>query len=495
MKTLFTLLLTCMISLNLMGQNDVQKLRKERYEKKHPSSTTALVKKKSRNPEYASRHLSRRASDFRRTALKAVKATDQKMDSTHWELYDAQQANWELSDRQLYTYDGLGNMTVYVWFAYDSVEMKILPYDKETVKHNERGQPTEIIWLIWDKSNNQWVNWGKYELEYDAEGNLLQETVSDWDFDAGQWLEGAKYEMSYDGNGELVEEIWSFWDEDSAKLVLNYKAEYVYVDGKLTTWNQYLMEGGKWVELFQTTYTYDPQGNLTFELTLYYDPVEDMWMDDSQIIYTYNEANQLTMEEAWEFNEIYSTLIQSWQSEYTWDSDGNLIEQVDRSWSLGARKGANEWLDAFKSEWTFNKEFTLFDLYVPYWFLQEAEDVNFVHMPVSELGYVYVDGAWVMDYRQTAYYSAFDSSTGTDDIQENKVSIYPIPASEMITFSWEDPYMHLSLELYDLTGKRVISRSIDKQETIDVNHLSGGIYLYKLMYNNDLIHSGKISVE
>ena len=116
-------------------------------------------------------------------------------------------------------------------------------------------------------------------------------------------------------------------------------------------------------------------------------------------------------------------------------------------------------------------------------------------MPVSELGYIFLDDAWVMDYRQTAYYSDFGSSTGIEDRQETLVSVFPVPASETITFNWEDTYTHLSLELYDLAGKRVISRSIDKNEAIGIEQLSGGIYLYKLINNSTLIHSGKISVK
>ena len=71
MKTLFTLLLTCMISLSLMGQQDIIELKKQRYVKKHHNSFSALEKKMSRSPEYASRHLSRQFRAIQSTHLKA----------------------------------------------------------------------------------------------------------------------------------------------------------------------------------------------------------------------------------------------------------------------------------------------------------------------------------------------------------------------------------------------------------------------------------------
>ncbi|MEN8228159.1 MAG: T9SS type A sorting domain-containing protein [Bacteroidota bacterium] len=495
MKPIFTFLLTCMISLSLMGQQDIKEFKKQRYTKKHQHSITALEKKKSRNPEYASRHLSRQASSFRSAALKSGVATNQKMDSLLWELYDATNSEWMLSDRELFAYDGNGNMINYVWFAFDSVDMEILPYDKETVKYNAQGKPTEIIWLIWDKASGQWLNWGKYELSYDGDENLIQEAVSDWAPDGSQWLIGAQFDMTYDGAGNIISELWSFWEEDSAKLVLTYKDEYLYEDGKLSTWNEYAWEEGDWVLIFGTTYTYSHEGNLTEELTQAWESTGEQWLDFSKNLYSYNEANQLIMEEAWEFDWAQFIMAKSWQYDYVWDTDGNMIEQVDKSWDGGASKGTNAWQNTFKSEWVFNKDYTIFDLYVPYWFLQNVENLTFMHMPVSELAYFYMDGAWVFDFRQTVYYSEFGGSTGTGDRREPVVSIFPVPAYETITFTWDDQYARFNLELYDMTGKRVISRSIYNYETIRVDQLSGGIYFYKLTDNNQLIHSGKICVE
>jgi hypothetical protein len=495
MKLFFTLLFASLISLSLMGQQDIRELKKERYLKREHQTLTALEKKKSKNPEYASRNLSRQASTLRSSELKALRATDQKMDSLHWELYDVANSVWVLSDRELFVYDENGNMTSYVWFAYDSVAMEILPYDKEIVTYNAQGQPTEIIWQIWDYDLNQWVNWGRYVLSYDDKGKLIQETISDWDPNGSQWWVGAQFDMTYDESGKQLTEVWSFWDEDAGDLVLTYRDEYLYDDGNLTTWNEYVYEEGAWVLLFRTTYSYDTNGNLIYELTEVSDPESGMWFDYSSSSYTYNDKNQLISEEVWEFDWTYFTLIQTWLYDYVWDADGNLIEQVDKSWEQAVSKSTNAWENAFKSEWAFNKDYTILDLSVPYWFLQNMDDINFVNMPLSELGYVYVDGDWAFDYRQTAYWSEFGGPSGLADRQESVVNIFPVPASETLTFSWENSFARLNLEVYDLTGKRVISRSVDNQEVLGVNQLSGGIYLYKLSHNNELIYSGKLSIE
>ncbi len=100
MKPLFTLLITCMISLSLMGQHDIKELKELKelkghsFVKKHHSGFSALEKKMSSNPEYASRHLSRQFKAIQRPPLKAGQATDQKMDSILWELYDTNNSQW-----------------------------------------------------------------------------------------------------------------------------------------------------------------------------------------------------------------------------------------------------------------------------------------------------------------------------------------------------------------------------------------------------------------
>ncbi len=124
----------------------------------------------------------------------------------------------------------------------------------------------------------------------------------------------------------------------------------------------------------------------------------------------------------------------------------------------------------------------------------DIDELTFVHMPVSETGYFNNNGTWDLNYRQTAYYSDFGSSTSIEDVPETPVSVFPNPASETVTFSWGEKYIRLNLELYDLTGKQVISRSIDNNETIGVDQLSRGIYLYKLTDNNDIIDTGKITL-
>jgi len=489
---------------DLKDLKDFKDLKEERYTKKHRLGHTALESKRPGNSENPSRHNPRQFQHKRGSSLKAVTASTQKMDSLLWELYDAGNSSWVLSDRELFTYDSEGNMTTYVWFAYDSVEMKILPFDKETVTYDDAGNLTEIIWQIWDIESSQWVNWGKYILSYDGEGNLIQETISDWDPDGNQWLEGARFDLTYDDSGNILLGIWSFWDEDELKIVQAYKEEYLYEDGNLTTLNEYGWEEGDWLPYFRTLYEYYTSGNLKFAIsddklkekkTQFWNSDGQAWIDYAMRIYFLNESGLLIIEEIWEYDWLHFVMTKARQYGFDYDAFGNMMRKIVEYWVVASTKGTNSWQNGLKSEWSYNKDFNIADLYVPYWFFMDDSDINFVHMPVLESGYVYVDGDWVFDFRQSAHYSDFGSSTDIHEAQESQIKIFPIPAAEQLTFSWDDSYGSLNLELYDLTGKLVISRSINNNEIIAVDQFPGGIYLYKLIDNSHPVHSGKISIE
>ncbi len=508
MKSLFTLLIASIVSVGLLGQQDIQQLKdlkdlkENAYTKKHRSGSTMIERNNPRHHSYASSHLSGQIKGLQGSLLKTGNASKQKMDSVRWEFYDAHSASWILSDRDLYTYDDDGNMTTYVWFAWDSVEMKVLPYDKETIKYDDQGNATEIIWLIWDNDSGQWVNFGKFEFSYDGDGNMIQQIISDWDPDGSQWLEGLRTEMTYDGSGNILLSLWHSWDEDSGKLVLSLKEEYLYEDGILTTLNEYTMEEGEWALYFRTLYNYDntaarkstTSGTLSEKISQFWDSDGNAWFEFGKTLYAYNENDRLALEEVWEFSYTQFMVAKTMQYEYAWDADGNMTSQIDKHWDEELTKGTNSWQNTSKSEWTFNKDYSVDDLYVPYWFFLDESNITFAHMPVSEEIYVYVIEDWVMDSRQSAYYSDFSASTGIEDREEASLKIFPMPASETLTIKWNDSYANLRFELYDLTGKRVILRTIDNNETIGVNHLSGGMYLYKLSNNDHLVYSGKVSI-
>jgi len=508
MKPFFTLLLACMISLSLAGQQNLSELNdlKRMHDLKNESLSSKHFPGLSRSENRfcgdllsATKYTLENIRQIQKSPQKSALATTMQMDSLLLELNDTVNQVWALYERELFSYDGNGNMLSSVSYEFDSLEMKILPNGKQTVVWTPQGYPTEAVMSGWEKESGQWIDWIKFEMIYDGNGNLIQNVTSRWDTLGSQWLVVMQIDMTYD-SGNLVEELWYNWDEDSAKLVLWSKDEFIYDDGKLMTWNAYYLFDEDWELSSVTTYTYDGQGNMTLELTQTEDMFTQEWTDYSKFIWTYDANNRTISEEYWDSEINMMTfefeMVRKWLWHFTWDADGNMIEEVDQVWN----EDAGEWQNDEKYVWTFNKSYTFMDLNVPYFWYPgnpEAEgSLLFYHMPVSSVGYMYINGQWVEYDRQTAYYSESGGGgpSGIENVNKASVSVFPIPASEYITFSWDEKYKRLNLEIYDLTGKQVISRTMDNNETISVGDLSRGMYIYRLTDSNDNIQTGKISL-
>lgn len=78
--------------------------------------------------------------------------------------------------------------------------------------------------------------------------------------------------------------------------------------------------------------------------------------------------------------------------------------------------------------------------------------------------------------------------------EANGIMVYPNPAhSELyIEGNFDVP---ATFELYDITGRKVLSQSINSNQPININQLSKGLYLYLLNADNKAIARGKVVIE
>jgi len=69
--------------------------------------------------------------------------------------------------------------------------------------------------------------------------------------------------------------------------------------------------------------------------------------------------------------------------------------------------------------------------------------------------------------------------------------VYPNPASDHVFVKW-DGFRQLSLEVYQVTGAKAIEQFVHPGQGISISHLQKGIYIYKLLNNSQVVHSGKL---
>jgi hypothetical protein len=69
--------------------------------------------------------------------------------------------------------------------------------------------------------------------------------------------------------------------------------------------------------------------------------------------------------------------------------------------------------------------------------------------------------------------------------------VYPNPASDHVFVKW-DGFRQLSLEVYQVTGAKAMELLVYPGKEISISHLQKGIYIYKLLNNRQIVHSGKL---
>jgi len=85
-----------------------------------------------------------------------------------------------------------------------------------------------------------------------------------------------------------------------------------------------------------------------------------------------------------------------------------------------------------------------------------------------------------------------EAAASISETQKTEISIYPNPAIDKLYLS-ENNLINASVQIYSLEGKIIVSQEINNNE-IDVNQLEKGIYIIKILDNNNFI-STKIFVK
>ena len=330
----------------------------------------------------------------------------------------------------IYSYDNNGNKIQAITYQPNNDHL-LIQVDKTDYTYDSKGKLVQQVTSSFDENTNQFVFWYKYEYTYNVNGNETQQIYYYWDsYNSKQWEPSSKYESTYDPKGNLI---------------LLIESDRTYVNNTLL-----------WVLRGKYEYTYDPNGNLTQELEYDLDNNNQLALDD-KIVYAYDDAGNNTI------NFYYSN----------WDVQ------------------TNQWGDIYKEEYTYDNRYTKNDLILPPdWFEDEI-----THM-ITEIKGLYHDSTtdeWLTEFQISFAYSPVNVTSAPQPDAE-MVSIYPNPCSEFVTVSFPDNYTKVSFELFDVQGRKLISKDIDSNEKVSLIGLNSGMYLYNLNMDGK-IQKGKLTKE
>jgi hypothetical protein len=223
--------------------------------------------------------------------------------------------------------------------------------------------------------NNAWVLSGRIINEYNAGCQLVSVLYQVWE--GSSWINSSRQTYSYisgDHTGEVIFQNWnsgtSSWD-NSSKNIYTYDGSFKLLNHQVQTW-----AGGKWVNYFLISNTYNADGLVDQQLTQRWNGFS-IWENFSRLTNSYNPDKTFhqNIEErwngvSWENSQrttngyniqggLITTLRESWQTNnwvnftlYNYDYNGSdqLITNTYQNWN----NGSGSWITNQRYDHTYN---------------------------------------------------------------------------------------------------------------------------------------------
>lgn len=360
--------------------------------------------------------------------------------------------------KNVFIYDSNGNNTLTQEYEKDTLgNWKIIT--KSDYSFDGAGNLLNDIFSYVNLNSTGWINSTKNEYTYNVNGQNTQEINYNWDTNLNQWKLQNKNELTYDNNGKKLQQLNFSWDSNVNQWNLTSKSDYFY-------------NGLNCIQILNSAW----------------DSTANQWVANSKNDYTYNLNGKVTQKlySQWDTNSTQWTA--SYKTEYVYDSNDNVIQEFGSNWN----SIVGQWDTSNKYEITYNNNFSFNQLLLPTSTRQYYDNINYYEHMVTEYRVFNLDsnGFWENSWLANFYYSE-QNINALNAIEKLGVKIYPNPAKNYLTINLNNNANHILFELFNLQGERLISKTIGKKETINIEHLSNGFYLYSLTVDGKK-HTGKI---
>jgi hypothetical protein len=427
MKKLFTLIL---IFVAIVTTVEAQNLNQAEwfYSKKHE----LLREYNNSLAQQRAKHLIMQA-----TISQNSKATYQRLDSFYYKT-----STGIVLQRQVFTYNNSGKAIESMESTIDPISGQFVDNYKTVMAYNASGQLISETGYEWDDITSQWVYTYKNEYSYTA-GNRSELIYSYWDDVNSVWEVSGKNTFLYNANNQMISSISYYWDSSTSTWIDSWKEVNTYTGNNLTLTESFNWNSGSstWEISYKTENTYNSSNKMTESIDYSWDAGTSVWEESSKTGNTY-------------------------------DTNGDLISEISYSWDGTA------WEQDSKSESTFNTNYAFADLLLPSMF--ESNFYLFNHMLTEFKFYFWDVNTWLMEDIISLYYSPM-IIIAIEESEKSNISIYPNPASETIQIGGINDL--LLFELYDMSGKKLISEEVVGSEKVSLQNVEPGIYFYSILIN------------
>jgi hypothetical protein len=348
---------------------------------------------------------------------------------------------------------------------------------------NLSGQKIQtILSETWTSGN--WVKSTKGIFTYDVSGALLTSLSQTWDIPSTIWKDQTRsnYTNNTDGTAQVViNQSWngSVWTNIS-------RTTYTYNGfGKVLTAISEHWTAGNWQNYGKETNTYDGSGYLTNFLSQSWDMLSSAWKNYNQINYTNNSNGNPTGEitQVWNGVSAWDNFLRRTN---TYDGSNKIIKTDNELWWPGI------WLTSSRTTFTHDglgylttDLFQTWDAGLVQWinFSQSKYTNNSNGTPSVVINQEWNLSGWVNIDRSTYTYNT--PTNISESIKEADITVYPNPASDVITIKANTGISGMVYSITDQTGKMMLKGKLNDESTsVDITQLSKGIYLLNIGEQN-----------
>ncbi len=388
----------------------------------------------------------------------------QSLDSVVSWIYDVENSIWKYDWMDVYEYDSQMRSTFWYENEWNEETGNWEIWGKTETVYGTDGKINSLLWYYRNEETGELFADTKLEFFMNLQDNL-DSTVTYMAESDGSWTAVSIQKYQFNGSGRIIKsEMWMMGEDD---------------DG---------MPTGILEKSMVITYEYNSSNQIILVSNSYYFEGEEFPF--SQTEYNYNTSDQLTSAVTLELNFFTFEFENSYKTAYSYNSAGDVNIEVYSDWN----STGNVWMETYKYENTYSND-NFSDVIFPAYFnmiygIGDPEFMLFNKVIVSDKSFDMIDGIWVQTEKASYYYSG--GSTGVNDKENPTVSFYPNPTAGDITLTWNSNNKSLNLQIFAISGAKVLEEKAFAGEMISVSHLVKGMYLVKLLNGQQTVFAGKL---
>jgi len=387
---------------------------------------------------------------------------------------------WEITYKDETIFDSEGNANKNEYYLSTPGGDLELRY-KTTQTFDAQKNMTMQTKMRYDNNLKQWVGDGKLVNSFDISGNITQKTTYNWDITKKEWVYKEKYEYQFNSKGIQILMAHSLYAAD--KFYLKDKIETVFDNaGQIIRHSTWGSGSANKAPSGNLQYTCVYEKNRAQNLIYYaWDFVKNEFVNSSKYEYFYDDNGIRSKYNYYTWNTLSSSFELNSKTDFSSLNNGNLVISTNTSFRQ------DNWTNFSKNEKEYNNVYTKEQLFYP-----SQYEGFFDHMFLSDTQFKW-DGTWKKT-NQTRYYFSKADFTAVINNEQTILKVYPNPASDLITVQLFNSDKSGTIELFDNTGKKVISEIVRNTKQLDINHIPPGLYIYRIKLNQE-IKTGKIIIQ